>query len=253
MTAKLDSEVKKITDFIKSTFKDQGFKKGIVAVSGGIDSSLALSLSVKALGKDNIYTLQLPYKKHYSLSLSNLIINKLEIPRSHRLVINIGRPSDKLATKLNAKKHPLRFGNLLARVRMACLFDQAKRLNALVIGTENKSEHLLGYFTRFGDQGSDIEPIIHLYKTKVIKLAQSLSIPKPIIKAFPSANLWPNQTDEKELGFSYQSADPILELFCDKKLNNSQIVKKGFDTKLVKAVISRVKSNQFKHLTPYAL
>lgn len=205
------SEADKIIKFIQETFKQQGFTKVIVAVSGGIDSATSLILAVKALGKDKVYSLQLPYKKHQSLEMSDLVIEQAGIPKNQRLVINIGRPADKLAIKLNAKKDKVRLGNILARVRMICLFDQAKKLKALVVGTENKSEKMLGYFTRFGDEASDVEPIIHLYKTEVIKLAKELGVPEVVIKATPTAGLWPGQTDEAELGLTYTEIDARLK------------------------------------------
>lgn len=242
----------KIINFIASTFKSQGFKKGIIAVSGGLDSAVTLSLATKALGKENIYTLELPYKRQ-STDLSHLIIKQLDIPQNQRLVIKLSRAVDKLAIKLNAKKNPLRFGNIIARTRMICLFDQAKKLNALVIGTENKSENLLGYYTRFGDEASDINPISHLYKTEVIKLASFLDIPKVIINQPPSAGLWPDQTDEKELGFSYEKADPILKLLSEDKLTKEQIIKKGIDKSLIAKIEKRLKTIDFKSKVPYHL
>ena len=201
----------KIIKFIKETFKQQGFSKAIVAVSGGIDSAVSLMLTVKALGKDKVYSLQLPYKKHQSSELSDLVTKQAGIFKNQKLVINIGRPADKLAIKLNAKKDKVRLGNILARVRMICLFDQAKKLTALVVGTENKSEKMLGYFTRFGDEASDLEPIIHLYKTEVIQLAKKLGVPKAVIEAAPTAGLWPGQTDEQELGMIYTEIDARLK------------------------------------------
>jgi NAD+ synthase len=244
--------VKDITGFIQSAFKAQAFQKGIVAVSGGLDSAVSLVLAVNALGPDHLYTLQLPYKRQ-SLANSNLIINQFNIPFNQRLVFKLSRSVDKLAVKLNAKKDPLRFGNLLARARMICLFDQAKRYQALVIGTENKSERLLGYYTRYGDQASDLDPIGHLYKTQVISLAKHLKIPQPIIDQPPSAGLWPNQTDEQELGFSYQQADPVLELLVDRKLSPDQVVSQGHDRALVDKITRRLKSIDFKSRVPYHL
>ena len=120
--------MEKIIKFIQTTFKQQGFTKAIVAVSGGIDSAVSLMLTVKALGKDNVYSLQLPYKKHQSLELSDLVINQAGIPKNQRLVINIGRPADKLAIKLNAKKDQVRLGNIFAALRIICLFDLANKL-----------------------------------------------------------------------------------------------------------------------------
>lgn len=208
-----------------------------MAVSGGVDSATSLMLAARALGKDNVYSLQLPYKKHQSLALAEAVIEAAEIPQNQRLIINIGRAVDKLAVKLNAKKDKIRLGNIMARVRMICLFDQAKKLKALVVGTANKSEKMLGYFTRFGDEASDLEPISRLYKTEVIALAKELGVPEPIIKAAPTAGLWPGQTDEDELGFNYEEIDQMLE---GKKA-------------MVKAVAKRIKVNLFKQQTPYHL
>jgi len=144
-----------------------------------------------------------------------------------------------------------RLANLAARIRMMILFDQAKKLDALVIGTENLSESLLGYFTRFGDEASDLEPIIHLYKTQVVSLAKHLNIPESIISKSPSADLWKGQTDAKELGFTYQQADPILYLLKDH--TNQEIEQLGYSIDLVKKVSDQVNRNQFKHQVPYKL
>jgi NAD+ synthase len=136
---------------------------------------------------------------------------------------------------------------------MACLFDQAKKHQALVIGTSNKSEILLGYYTRYGDSACDLKPLSHLYKTQVYQLAKFLNIPQAIIKTPPSANLWPGQTDAQELGFTYQLADPILYLLTDKKLTPDKIIKQGFDKSLVNKVHQRLEANKFKTLVPYEL
>jgi len=239
--------------FIQTTFKQQSFKQGIVAVSGGVDSAVSLLLATKALGPENIYTLHLPYKKRHRSDTADMIINLAEIPQANRQVINLSRVVDKLAVKLNAKKNQLRFGNLLVRLRMACLFDQAKKHKALVIGTANKSENLLGYFTRYGDSACDLNPLSHLYKTQVYQLAKFLNIPQAIIKTPPSANLWLGQTDAQELGFTYQLADPILYLLTDKKLTPDKIIKQGFNKSLVNKVHQRLETNKFKTLVPYEL
>jgi NAD+ synthase len=136
---------------------------------------------------------------------------------------------------------------------MVCLFDFAKAVDGLVIGTENKSEHLLGYFTRFGDQASDLEPITHLFKTQIYQLAKYLKIPDPIITKPPTANLWANQTDEQELGFSYSQADPILSLYHDQHQTREQIISAGFNLELVDKVVRQSESSAFKLLVPYHL
>jgi len=223
-------EANRIIKFIKRTFQREGFKKAVVAVSGGIDSSVALMLTVRALGKENVYVLQLPYKKQ-PLENSDLILDFTKIPAGNRIKINIGVAVD--AFKVKDK---IRLGNIMARVRMIYSFDLAKELNALVVGSENKSEKLLGYYTRYGDEAADIEPIIHLYKTQVKQLANELGIPKKIFQAPPTAGLWPGQTDEKDLGFSYEEADQVLQ----GKRQNLKVEK-------------RLKQVDFKKRVPYTL
>jgi len=139
---------------------------------------------------------------------------------------------------------------MAARVRMVVLYDQAKLENALVVGTENYSEQMLGYFTRFGDEASDIEPIRHLYKTQVYELAKHLGVPQEIVVKEPSADLWRGQTDEGELGFSYAQADPILAMFAQGK-SSEDMIKAGCDKKLVEAVLNQVRANNFKHKVPH--
>lgn len=209
--------------FVRKVFKQEGIKRAVVAVSGGIDSSVALALTVKALGVENVVTLQLPYKNQ-STEKADLIIDWVKIPQENRIKINIGKTVDSFGIK-----EKMRLGNIMARVRMIYEFDQAKKLKALVVGTENKSEKLLGYYTRFGDEAADIEPMIHLYKVEVIELARELKIPDAIINQQPSAGLWQEQTDEKDLGFTYKEAD---EYFQGKKPNKKiEVWLRGVDFK----------------------
>ena len=138
----------------------------------------------------------------------------------------------------------------MARIRMIFLYDLAKKHNALVCGTENKSEFYLGYFTRFGDEASDFEPIRHLYKTQIYQLADYLNLPKKIVSQSPTAGLWIGQTDEKDFGFSYQEADMVLNLYLDQKKSLEEITSKNFPHG--KKIIARVSKNSFKHLSPYS-
>lgn len=216
--------------FIQEVFKREKIKLAVIAVSGGIDSSLALVLMVKALGKENVFSLQLPYGKQ-STELSDKILDFIRLPKENRQLINIQTVVDAFGVK-----DKVRLGNIKARVRMIYAYDRAKEFKALVIGTENKSEKLLGYYTRFGDEASDIEPIIHLYKTQVIKLAKELNLPEAIINQAPTAGLWPGQTDERELGFSYNVADAV---FQGKKKD--------------KKITARLKQVEFKKHVPYTL
>lgn len=223
-------EADRIIKFIKQTFQREGFDKAVVAVSGGIDSSVTLMLVVEALGKENVYTLQLPYKNQ-SVANSGLMLDFAGIPQANRTKINIEPIVDAFKVKDKA-----RLGNIMARVRMIYSFDLAKKLNALVIGTENKSEKLLGYYTRYGDEAADIEPIIHLYKIQVRQLAGELKIPEKIINQTPTAGLWPGQTDERDLGFTYKEADLVLQ-------GEKQNIK----------VQQRLKQVDFKKRVPYTI
>ena len=127
----------------------------------------------------------------------------------------------------------------------------SKKYKALVVGTENRSENLLGYFTRFGDQASDVEPIEHLYKTEVYALAKHLGVPQPIIDQSPTAGLWIGQTDEGEFGFTYEEADKVLHLAVDQKVPVEEIIEKGFRN--AEKILEWRKRNLFKHETPYTL
>lgn len=134
----------------------------------------------------------------------------------------------------------------MARTRMICVFDTAKELDALVCGTENKSEHYLGYFTRFGDAASDIEPISTLYKTQVRMAAVDLGIPEVFLTKAPSAGLWENQTDEGEMGFTYEDADRALAVLLGESTEE-------VDQNLLKKVDTVVKAQEFKRMVPYSL
>ncbi len=255
-------EVEKITTFIKQTFVSTEKGKALVPVSGGIDSATSLFLTARALGPENVLVLYLPAKSSDPIHLKDakLAVKTAHIPEANCCLINIGSVVQKTWRIINhyaslskLKDHQLnrlRLANLMVRIRMLIIYDQAKALDALVVGTENRSEYLLGYFTRYGDEASDLEPLRQLYKTQVYDLAKFLSVPQEIISKEPSADLWPGQTDARELGFSYQEADPILYLFKQGK-TESEITKLGYRAETVKKVLTQIKSTQFKHQVPY--
>lgn len=289
-------KIEKISDWIRETVNASGFKKVVIGLSGGIDSSLSAALSIKALGLENVFVLMMPSgamsKSH--LDDSKIIANFLDIPERNQIIIDIKesvnsfqknqansdrtqilpagrqielsesddqiiRNSDTPAIRVTSESHPkntstlnkVRLGNIMARVRMIYLFDMAKAINALVVGTENKTENMLGYFTRFGDSASDLEPIASLYKTQVWEAAKILGIPEKIITKAPTAGLWENQTDEDELGFTYKEADQVLYYHFDEKLPVEKIVEKGIDRNVIEKVLETVKKNGFKQKTPY--
>jgi NAD+ synthase len=144
----------------------------------------------------------------------------------------------------------MRMGNIMARERMIVLFDQSEVFKGLVVGTSNKTEILLGYSTIYGDSASAINPIGDLYKTQVRQLSRALNIPAPIIDKPPSADLWEGQTDENELGFTYEEVDKLLYLLVDQRYSPQEIIEAGFDEKFVNAVTTRIRRNQFKRMLP---
>ncbi len=230
----------KINEIVMWLRKIYGDKPAVIAVSGGVDSAVALTLLVKALGKEKVTPLCLPYGTQ-DMTDAKLIIEFNGV-LGRMITINIGEMTDATANLLQAEESSVRKGNIMARSRMIILFDTAKRLGALVCGTENKSEHHLGYFTRFGDSASDVEPISGLYKTEVWEVAKALKIPEIFLTKEPSAGLWTGQTDENEMGFSYQDADRVLTGDIE-----------GMDSDLVARVNGMVEKNRFKLVVPYMM
>jgi NAD+ synthase len=250
----LDQEIKKITTFIKSTLVNSHKDNVVIAVSGGIDSALSLGLLTKTIAKENIYPIFLPYDKQDMSDAINLA-TYLEVPKENWREVNIKKIVDSVAEIQKIKSvEKLRLGNIMARSRMIVVYDLAKKLNALVCGTENKSEKYLGYFTRFGDEASDFEPIVHLYKTQVRQLVKELDLPEVFLSKAPSAGLWEKQTDEKELGFSYGNADLVIDQLILKNKDREKFKKEtGISAEVIEKVVSRVSSVKFKHQVPYTL
>jgi NAD+ synthase len=241
-------ESEKISNWIQKVLSESGMDKIVIGMSGGIDSSVSCALAVKAVGKENVIPVLLPYGNLSSEGVADakLVLNHLGISEE-QVMIDIQEGVDAILPHAEG----IRTGNVMARVRMIYLFDLAKQHRGLVCGTENKSEHYLGYFTRFGDEASDIEPIRHLYKTHVWEMAKFFGLPEKIITKAPTAGLWDGQTDENELGFSYQMADQVLHYFIDEKISEAEIVAEGLDSIVVKKVLQRVKENEFKHRLPF--
>lgn len=244
----------KIQTFIKKTFSQAGFSNAVIALSGGVDSSTSFAVTVAALGPDNVYPVLLPYgllSTEGTLDAMNIITAK-NIPIGHITRIDIRSIVDAIVYKEPGIDN-IRKGNIMARIRMTLIYDQAKRRNALVVGTENKSEHLLGYYTRFGDEASDIEPIRYLYKTQVYALAKHLGVPEQILIKKPTAGLWEGQSDEDELGFSYKDADEILYRYFELGKPKEEILKSGIAADTIEKVLAFVAKNDFKHHLPLVI
>lgn len=252
------TKVDELVAFIKHTFEENNKTHAVVAVSGGIDSALSLSLTVMALGAENVTPVLLPYDQQ-SVEDSELILQHHHISESQWVKVNIRNAVNtvceqlQLSPKTKDPQEKIRVGNIMARQRMVVVYDTAKSLNALVCGTENKSEHYLGYFTRFGDAASDLEPIASLYKTQVRQLAEFLQLPPQFLTKAPSAGLWEDQTDETEMGFSYEQADQVLHYLIDEAFKPEEIVIEGVSDSTVKKVTSQVAAMRFKLNVPYML
>lgn len=227
-----------------------GINKAVIGLSGGIDSAVSAFLAVKALGNKNVTCLLMPYRTSSEDSLSDAL-NAAEILKVKTRIIDISRSVDSVIESLGDKKiSNVRKGNIMARIRMILLYDESAKNNALVIGTSNKTEILLGYSTIFGDSASAINPIGDLYKTQLRGLAAYLNVPGNIINKKPSADLWKGQTDEGELGFSYEEVDKYLFSKIDERKSDEYFKKEGYSDKFIKKINSLVIRSQFKRLPP---
>lgn len=251
MSLAIDSEreQKRIAEFINNVLVKTGAAGIVVACSGGVDSATVLALVEKAIGKEKTHALLLPCGELGSTSLMRATKLTEQLALEHVSTVDIAPIVYAAADALElGDDDKLRRGNIMARTRMLAVFDYAKANTLLVAGTENKSEYLLGYFTRFGDEASDFEPIRHLYKTQIYELARFLGVSDEIVGASPTADLWEDQTDEKELGFSYHDADLVLEQYFDELRSVSDIEKQFPDAG---KIIAYTKKNHFKHEVPY--
>ncbi len=241
----------RLSDFLHHSFAAAGFSDAVIGLSGGVDSAVSCILAVRAIGVDHVYPVLLPYGSLSTQSTLDAmsIIEMVKISPSHVVRIDIQPVLNSITAKEFGMDN-IRKGNLMARARMMVLYDHAKKRRALVVGTENKSEYLLGYFTRFGDEASDIEPLRGLYKTQVYDLAKYLGVPDTILAKKPTAGLWEGQTDEGEFGFTYKDADEILSLSFDGKKSTEEIVAAGFSKEIVDKVLAHVRANDFKHHLP---
>lgn len=237
-----------LTGFIRSEVTRIGMSRVVVGLSGGLDSALSCALAAEALGAENVLAVRMPYKasSRDSLEHAQQLIDQLGVQSKTIEITDMVEPLFKLDPGISK----IRKGNIMARERMIVLFDQSEVFKGLVIGTSNKTEILLGYSTIYGDSASAINPIGDLYKTQVRQLSRAMNIPGPIIDKAPSADLWDGQTDEKELGFSYDEVDKLLYLMIDQRYSPQEAIEAGFDEGFVNTVTTRIRRNQFKRMQP---
>jgi len=238
-----------LVGFIRDELGKAGFRRAIIGLSGGIDSSTSCFLAAEALGPENVLALRMPYRtsSRDSLEDAQTVIEMLGV---HSDTVDITPMVDPLFARFPDMDQRRR-GNAMARMRMIVLYDRSEAWKGLVIGTGNKTEGLLGYTTLYGDSACAINPIGDLYKTQVRQLAAALGVPERIRLKPPTADLWAGQTDEGEMGFTYADVDQVLYLLFDARYSIEETAAlSGFPRSFVEEVWRRVQRAQYKRLPP---
>lgn len=238
-----------LTGFIRDEITKSGMKKAVMGLSGGIDSALSAYLTAEALGAENVLVVRMPYETSSPDSLAHAeeVIEDLNLPHETVEITPMVQPLFERFPDMSR----LRQGNIMARQRMIVLYDQSVAWGGLVMGTSNKTEFLLGYSTIYGDSGVALHPIADLYKYQVRQLSRAMGVPTSIIDKPPSADLWVGQTDEDELGFTYDDADQVLYLLVDGRYTVAEAAEEsGFSIDFVSKIWERVKANHYKRTMP---
>jgi NAD+ synthase len=237
-----------LTGFIRDQIEKVGMSRAVIGLSGGIDSALSAYLSADALGAENVLAVRMPYEGSSASSLTDaeIVIEDLGLAT---LTLPITPMVEPLFQRFPDMSQ-IRRGNIMARQRMIILYDQSVAWGGLVMGTSNKTEFLLGYSTIYGDSGVALQPIADLYKAQVRQMAREMGVPQSIIDKPPSADLWEGQTDEAELGFTYEDVDQVLFLLVDERYTVAEVVAEGFEARFVEDVWRRVKANHYKRTMP---
>ena len=241
-----------IVDLIRTKTQEAGVNSAVVGLSGGIDSALTAYLTVEALGHENVLGVHLP---ELNVTPAEDVLDATEVADRLNIEFKTIDISEILSSFMYSIPEsndatPLTNGNLKARIRMSVLYYYANMSNRMVIGTGNKTEIMLGYYTKYGDGGVDIEPIGDLYKIEVMELSRMVGVPEGIITKPPTAGLWVGQTDEEELGISYVVVDKMLEMLLDGK--NPEYIQDilGVSGEQMDSIIQRISANIHKNQIP---
>lgn len=237
-----------LVGFVRNEVRKVGVERVVLGLSGGVDSALAAFLAAEALGPENVLGIRMPYRESSKESLEHaqLVIDATGIATE---TIEITPQIDAYFARF-PDATPLRRGNKMARERMTILYDHSASWRALVLGTSNKTELLLGYGTLHGDMASALNPLGDLYKTQVWALSEAVGVPAPVVQKQPSADLWQGQTDEHELGFEYREVDRLLYLMIDERWEDEELAAAGFAGAFVERVRGMVQRSQFKRRLP---
>jgi NAD+ synthase len=266
-----------LTAFIREELGKAGFSKAVLGLSGGLDSSVCAALAARALGPKNVLALLMPYGENFSADMEDareaarafrirsLVVDIAPMVDAYFAALPAGRSgmlrsSDDSRSTGRSGMRPgrddggpagrVRIGNKMARERMSILYDISAREKALVLGTSNKTELLIGYGTIHGDTACAFNPLGDLYKTQVRQLAAELGVPEEIRTKPPTAGLWAGQTDEGELGLTYAELDKILYALVDERESRADVIARGFKKKTVDMIIARIKASEFKRQMP---
>ena len=246
--------VQVIVGFIASQLEQTGFRRVVLGLSGGVDSATVAFLCARAVGPDNVLAVRMPYRTSSVASETDAlrVVDALGC-RTER--VEITPMVEPMLELIGAESVPgdalnVRRGNVMARQRMIVLYDRSAAFDALVAGTSNKTEALLGYGTLHGDMAAAFAPIGDLYKTQLRAVATELGVPREILDKPPSADLWPGQTDEGELGRSYDALDRTLFALVDRRWTVDRCVRAGLERALVEWVAGRVAQMEFKRQLP---
>jgi NAD+ synthase len=233
-----------LVGFLKDECKSAGFDRALVGLSGGVDSAVVACLAAEALGPSYVRGVMMPYRTSSPQSREDaeLVGTKLGIPLES---VDITPMVDAYLEGF-PEANRIRRGNVMARQRMIVLYDLSNRDHALVLGTSNKTELMLGYGTLFGDMACALNPLGDLYKTQVWQLAEALGVPASIVQKQPSADLWEGQTDEEELGLTYATVDQLLYAMVDERRSDAELAGLGFEKALIDRVHRLIRVNQFK-------